>query len=103
MAVTRAGTPWDVPGWTTFYETRRSTTRDIYSSEWIFLKDLLREGMSVLDIGCAVGGLASVLTENLADFKYVGLDISAAMVERAREKHPGHVFHVIQDTDLSIL
>lgn len=95
--------PWNAPGWVEFYETRRAITQDIYPSEWLFLKELLAEGISVLDVGCAVGGLASVLSEHLARFNYTGVDISRDMIGRARQKHPGHRFHVIEETDLSVL
>ena len=96
-------TIWNESGWHSYYETRRNTTSHVYPSEWFFLKDLLAEGMSVLDIGCAVGGLASVLSEHLEHFSYTGVDISEEMVRRAKEKHPHHRFYVIQEADLSIL
>ena len=103
IAAAKHPLPWDSFGWADFYETRRTTTADIYPSEWLFLKDLLAEGVSVLDIGCAVGGLASVLSEHLTRFEYTGVDISRSMVERARQKHPRHQFHVIKEADLSVL
>jgi SAM-dependent methyltransferase len=98
-----AGAIWDESGWPEYYETHRTTTKEVYPSEWFFLKDMLAEGMSVLDIGCAVGGFASVLSEQLQRFEYTGVDISEEMVLRARRKHPGHQFHWIQGADLSAL
>lgn len=95
--------PWNAPGWVEFYEARRATTQDIYPSEWLFLKDLLTEGISVLDIGCALGGLAAVMSEHLKRFEYTGVDVSPDMIERARQKHPGREFHVIAGPDLSVL
>lgn len=103
IAAMKPSSPWDSYGWANFYETRRATTAEIYPSEWMFLKDLLTENISVLDIGCAVGGLASVLSEHLSRFEYTGVDISRSMVERARQKHPQHEFHVIEEADLSVL
>ena len=94
---------WSTPGWVEFYETRRGTTQDIYPSEWLFLKDLLVEGISVLDIGCAVGGLASVLSEHLMRFDYTGVDLSKDIIERAKQKHPHHRFRVVGEADLSVL
>lgn len=94
---------WNESDWPDYYETHRATTKDVYPSEWFFLKDVLTEGMSVLDVGCAVGGLASVLSENLRQFEYTGVDISEEMVLRARQKHSGHRFHVIRDADLAVL
>lgn len=95
--------PWDSPGWVEFYETRRATTEGIYPSEWFFLKNLLVEGISVLDIGCALGGLASVLSEHLTRFEYTGVDISESMIERAKQKYPNRTFYVIEEADLSVL
>ena len=103
LAPRSLASPWNAPGWVEFYETRRATTQDIYPSEWLFLKDFLIEGISVLDVGCAVGGLASVLSENLACFEYTGVDISEVMIGRARQKHPGHRFHIIEEADLTVL
>lgn len=100
---TKSTLPWDAPGWVEFYETRRSTTEDIYPSEWFFLKDILVEGIRVLDIGCALGGLSSVLSEHLAKFQYTGVDISESMIERAKQKHPTHRFYVIEEADLAVL
>lgn len=95
--------PWDAPGWVEFYETRRATSEGIYPSEWFFLKNFLVEGVSVLDIGCALGGLASVLSEHLTRFEYTGVDISESMIERAKQKHPSRRFYVIEEADLSVL
>lgn len=94
---------WSMPGWVEFYETRRGTTQDIYPSERLFLKDLLVEGISVLDIGCAVGGLTSVLSEHLMRFEYTGVDCSEDMIGRAKQKYPRHRFCVVGEADLSVL
>ncbi len=94
---------WGLPGVLDFYETSRTTTSDIYLSEWIFIKDCLREGISVLDVGCAQAGFANILAENLNDFSYTGIDISAQMIDKARQKHPLHRFHVIENQDYTPL
>ena len=94
---------WNDKSWITFYEDRRNKTSDAYPSEWFFLKDLLAEGMSVLDIGCALGGLASVVSEHLRDFSYTGVDISAEMIRGAKARHPSHRFYVIPEADVSVL
>lgn len=91
----RIADAWGLPGVLHFFDTARSTTGQVYASEWIFLKDRLREGMSVLDVGCAQGGFAGILAEHLKDFSYTGIDINAEMVARARERHPGQrFFHI---------
>lgn len=94
---------WGLPGVLQFFDAARSTTDQVYASEWLFLKDRLRPGLSVLDVGCAQGGFAGVLAEHLDDFSYTGIDINPEMIERARSRHPGHDFHVAPDGDWSML
>lgn len=87
-----------------FFENNRLTTKDIYPSEWFFLQKLLQENISVLDIGCAKGGLANILTEHLQKFHYTGLDINQHMIEAAQIKYPQHNFyHIKENDDFSIL
>ncbi len=94
---------WGMSGVQDFFEEARATTDQVYASEWFFLKDRLKEGMTVLDIGCAQGGFASVLSEHLKEFSYTGVDVSSEMIERAREKHSQHVFYHVSEGDYSVL
>lgn len=95
---------WSLGGVLEFFETERSSTGHVYPSEWFFLKDRLKNGMRVLDVGCAQGGFASMLSEHLDQFDYTGIDINAAMIERACARHPGHAFHIIaEDMDWACL
>lgn len=86
-----------------FFDANRMTTNHIYPSEWFFIQQKLREGMSILDIGCAKGGFANMLAEHLKQFSYVGIDINADMISAARKRHPQHQFHIIEDDDYRIL
>jgi len=88
---------WQLPGVLSYFHDARSTTDQIYPSEWKFLEGLLEEGMSVLDVGCAQGGLAQVLGEHLSEFEYTGLDVSEEMVRLAKERQPHHAFHQIAE------
>lgn len=102
--MTEIAAAWELPGVLGFFDTARSTTGQVYASEWFFLKDRIREGLSVLDVGCAQGGFAGVLAENLQQFRYTGIDIAAEMIARARARHPGHHFHHIpEDSDWEAL
>lgn len=94
---------WGQSGVVDFFARERATTAQVYPSEWFFLKDRLQEGMSVLDIGCAQGGFASVLQEHLKDFSYTGVDISPGMIAKARLRHPGQRFICAPEGDLSML
>jgi SAM-dependent methyltransferase len=94
---------WGLPRVLDFFAEHRATTSEVYPSEWFFLKDLLAEGISVLDIGCAQGGFAGVLSEHLRSFTYTGIDINPAMVEAAKAKHPGHRFLCLPEGDTGAL
>jgi ubiquinone/menaquinone biosynthesis C-methylase UbiE len=63
----------------------------------------MANGMSFLDIGCAKGGMANVLAENLQIFNYVGVDINNDMIKAAKKRYPQHQFHQITENDYSPL
>jgi ubiquinone/menaquinone biosynthesis C-methylase UbiE len=86
-----------------FFDKKRLTTQHIYPSEWFFLKDKIADDMSLLDIGCAKGGMANVLAENLNKFNYVGVDINEQMIAAAKERYPQHVFYQITEQDYTVL
>lgn len=86
-----------------FFDAHRMTTEHIYPSEWFFIQQKLCDGISVLDIGCAKGGFANILTEHLSRFSYVGVDINADMITAARKRHPQHQFHVIDHGNDDVL
>lgn len=94
---------WSIPSVVDFFKTHRNRTSEVYPSEWIFLKDLLKEDMSVLDIGCALGGFSRVLSEHLKSFTYTGVDISSAMIEQASKLNPEHRFILVQEDKLDSL
>lgn len=87
---------WSRPSVVDYYENHRRTSKDVYSSEWIFLKDHLRAGVSILDIGCAHGGFAGIIAEHLRDFRYTGVDISETMIAKARSRFPQHRFGMVR-------
>jgi len=88
---------WGLPRVMDFFAHHRDSTAEVYPSEWFFLKDRLRERMSVLDIGCAQGGFAKVLGEHLKDFRYTGLDVNPAMIAAARTRFPQHRFECVAE------
>lgn len=94
---------WGLPQVMDFFTDARSRNADVYPSEWFFLSRLLKEGMTVLDVGCAQGGFASVLSENLKDFRYTGVDVNENMVAAAQNRFPQHKFLHVAEGDLSAL
>jgi SAM-dependent methyltransferase len=94
---------WGLPGVLEFFAQRRGTSAEVYPSEWFFLKDRLKEGVSVLDIGCAQGGFAAVIAEHVKNFRYVGADANPDMIARARVRFPQHMFVQVRESDYSAL
>ena len=94
---------WNQPNVVSFFDNHRTTKSDVYPSEWFFLKDQLKEDMSILDIGCAQGGFAGIIGEHLSKFSYTGVDISKEMITKASAKYPQHVFHHVNENDYSAL
>jgi len=78
-----------------------STARalDVYSrgylrdSEVLFFKKYIARGLRVLDVGCGTGRTTQKLHEHGA--RVVGIDLSEAMVLRARKLHPEIEFQVM--------
>lgn len=59
-----------------------------YHDDWAYMRFLVPEGQKVLELGCGTGRLLDALKPSLG----IGVDISPAMVERARAAYPGHQF-----------
>jgi SAM-dependent methyltransferase len=57
--------------------------RFFFEEDWRYLRFLVPEGKRVLDLGCGTGELLDQLRPSTG----VGIDFSAAMIERARERH----------------
>lgn len=55
-----------------------------------FLARWLRPKERVVDLGCGTGLLLDLV--HVPPEQYVGVDLSGGMLERARQKHPGHTF-----------
>jgi SAM-dependent methyltransferase len=56
-------------------------------------------GRSLVDIGCGTGALLAHLRRRDIDCRYTGIDIAAAMIERARRNFPGAAFAVASAPD----
>jgi SAM-dependent methyltransferase len=61
-----------------------------YAEDEGYLRFLIPKGQRILDIGCGTGDTLAQLEPNVG----VGIDISANMIQIAREAHPDLVFHV---------
>lgn len=67
------------------------------------LADLItvKDGMSVIDLGCGTGELTKMLSEKLPGSRILGIDSSPQMLEQARDKScPGLSFELRSITDI---
>lgn len=60
-----------------------------YQEDWKYLRFLVPEGSSVLEVGCGTGQLLAALKPRYG----VGIDYSTAMLEHARANYPDLKFH----------
>lgn len=71
-----------------FFTAERNTISDLYPSERRFLGWLAQSHESVLDTGCAAGGLADVWRAYNPSITYRGVDVSTRLVDAARRLRP---------------
>jgi len=74
--------------------------RNIYFHEedWKYLRFIVPKYASVLEVGCGTGQLLGALNPAVG----VGIDISPAMIEKARENHPNFDFRVGDAADPAV-
>lgn len=58
------------------------------------------DGKSVLDVGCAQGGFGAYLEKEFSLKSYLGIDISARMIDEAKKLHPALEFQNVNVLDL---
>ncbi len=68
-----------------FFSSERQKQEDLYLGEKFFLSKVLFEHCSILDIGCAQGGLYKILKSYLKSFNYTGIDSSEKMISKAKK------------------
>lgn len=70
-----------------------------YADDLRYMRFLVPENARILDIGCGTGRLLAALRPSHG----VGIDLSPAMVERARTSYPGHTFLVGDAEDPAVI
>src|SRR5689334_15655836 len=63
--------------------------RAFHDADIAYLRFLIPAGASVLEIGCGLGDVLAAL----APSRGVGIDLSPAIIERAKQRHPTLEFH----------
>ena len=77
-----------------YFSKNRSSINDFYDSEQFILKKLIKNisslesSQTVLDLGCASGGLGRALKDELREkINYIGIDINPLSVNLGRDLH----------------
>lgn len=61
----------------------------------IFCRSITKENATVLELGCGPGNITKYLLDKRPDFKILGTDLSAKMLERARVNNPQAEFKIL--------
>jgi SAM-dependent methyltransferase len=85
---------WAAEDSVVYYATHRDQPDDLYPSERWFLPEAAREARTCLDIGCAAGGFSRIMKSFNPALAYTGVDITPALIERARAAFPESRFEV---------
>ncbi len=62
--------------------------RSFYQDDWAYMRFLVPEGQKVLELGCGTGQLLAALKPSLG----IGVDLSPAMLDKARAANPDYTF-----------
>jgi len=75
-------------------------SRESQSERFAVLSEVGKlSGTSVLDVGCGLGDLYAWMRRKRVRVRYTGLDITPAMVDKARARFPRTQFHVCDVLD----
>ena len=88
-----------------YYQNNRMSYDDFYPSEKIIIESIFSKdkSLSVLDIGCACGGLGKALSDTFNILHYIGIDINKEAISWAKKNNILNIPHkYIADDILNI-
>ena len=77
----------------------RSNYNDLYEGEKFLIQSYIKNNFTVLDIGCAQGGMYKILKKKFSKIKYTGLDFNKKMIDIAKKKFPNQDFYNYNGTN----
>jgi ubiquinone/menaquinone biosynthesis C-methylase UbiE len=86
--------PFNTSYFQEYYSGYRDKFEDLFPTEKHFLKGLIESSTSVLDVGCASGGMYQIVREINHSINYSGVDIAKDLVQIAKQKYPDVEFIV---------
>jgi ubiquinone/menaquinone biosynthesis C-methylase UbiE len=87
-------TPFNTPYFQEYYSGYRDKFEDLFPSEKHFLRNLIETNKSILDVGCASGGMYEIVRSINSDIKYSGIDIAKDLISIAQKKYPDGDFQI---------
>jgi SAM-dependent methyltransferase len=79
---------WDLKDAVKYYESLRNKPEDIYESERVLFFPVVRHSHSILDVGCAAGGIYNIIKTVNPQIAYTGIDVAAGMIATAKKIFP---------------
>jgi ubiquinone/menaquinone biosynthesis C-methylase UbiE len=77
---------WSSKKIVSYFYNNRSTFNSLYKGEKYLISKYVKKNNTVLDIGCAQGGLFKILKKKFSNIDYTGLDFNKEMINLAKKK-----------------
>lgn len=84
---------WGLKPSVQFFSKKRNKFRDLYPGEKFIFKQIINDRLSILDFGCATGGLYKILKNKIKNLNYVGVDFNKNLLKQAKLLNPGIKFY----------
>jgi len=82
-----------------FFKNNRSTFDSLYKGEKYLLSKYVTKSFTILDIGCAQGGMYRILKNKFKNIDYTGVDFNRKMITLAKKKYPQTKFYHLSNVD----
>lgn len=77
---------WSSKKIVSYFYNNRSTFNSLYKGEKYLITKYVKKNDTILDIGCAQGGLFKILKKKFSNIDYTGLDFNKEMINLAKKK-----------------
>ena len=77
---------WSSKKIVSYFNNNRATFNSLYKGEKYLISKYVKKNDTVLDIGCAQGGLFKILKKKFSNIDYTGLDFNKEMINLAKKK-----------------
>ena len=77
---------WNAKEIVNFFNNNRSSYCSLYKGEKYLISRYIKKNDTILDIGCAQGGMYKILKKKFGKINYTGIDFNKKMIEIAKKK-----------------